>query len=127
LAAQITPGLTDENAIRLVGRLLEEQVVVLDNAQARIEAKGAALDDATRASATAAATASMMSVSLAVNHVVERVESISPQLLNVINNGIYQYVQKLMVLLPYLNAQQLTVTLTTSMPPAATLSLTIRP
>lgn len=124
-ATQATPGLRDDEAVRLVGRLLEEQVVVLDNVLERLAGKTG--DTAARTSAAAAATASIMSVSLSLNHVLARVDSVSPQLLTVVNNGLFQYVQKLLVLLPDLNTQGLSVTLTTSMPPAATLSLTIQP
>lgn len=124
-ATQATPGLRDDEAVRLVGRLLEEQVVVLDNAIERVNGKGG--DAAARAAATAAATASMMSISLALNHVLSRVNELSPQLLTVINNGLFQYVQKLLLLLPDLNTQGLHVSLTTSMPPAATLTLNIQP
>lgn len=124
-ATQATPGLADDSAVRLAGRLIEEQVVVLDNTLERLASnKGNA---AARAAATAAAAASMMSVSLALNHVLSRVDSLTPQLLTVINNGLFQYIQKLLMILPDVNAQGLTVTLTTSMPPAATLTLNIQP
>ena len=124
-ATQATPGLAEDSAVRLAARLIEEQVVALDNALERLAGnKG---DAASRSAATAAATASMMSISLALNHVLSRIDSITPQLLTVINNGLYQYIQKLLLILPDVNAQGLTVTLTTSIPPAATLSLSIQP
>ncbi|MCX6024273.1 MAG: hypothetical protein NTZ05_21600 [Chloroflexi bacterium] len=123
-----TPGLGDNDAVRLVARLIEEQVVTLDNALERLQGKApTTAEPVERATAGAAATASMMSLSLAINHVLSRIDALTPQLLNVINNGLYQYVQKLLQLLPYINAQGISVTLTTSIPPVATLALSIQP
>src|SRR5207253_2258610 len=73
-ATQLTPGLADAEAVRLVARLIEEQVVVLDTTMAQLEARGTEVDRIARASATAAVAASLMSVSLAVNHVVSRMD-----------------------------------------------------
>ena len=123
---QANGKLPEAEAVYLIQRLVEEQVVTLDNLCDRFEGREpATLTTAERMEATAAVTASLMAVSLAVNHVSAQVDYFGPALINTISTALYQYVQKVLVLLPALRLRGMEVSFTASAPPAATLTLSL--
>lgn len=120
--------LPEAEAVYLIQRLVEEQVVTLDNLYERLEGRDpASLSVAERSQATAAVTASFMAVSLAINHVSAQVDYFGPTLINAISTALYQYVQKVLLLLPSLRLRGMEVSFTASAPPAATLRLMLEP
>ncbi|MBI4498430.1 MAG: hypothetical protein HY689_11080 [Chloroflexi bacterium] len=120
--------LPEAEAVYLIQRLVEEQIVTLDNLYERLEGRDpATLTVQERTQATAAVTASLMAVSLAVNHVSGQVDYFGPSLINTISNALYQYVQKVLLLLPALRLRGMEVSFTASAPPAASLTLSLEP
>lgn len=123
---QAAGKLPEAEAVYLIQRLVEEQVVTLDNLYERLDGRSA--DDLTRSerlNATATVAGSMMAVSLAVNHVSAQVDCVGPSITNAISTALYQYVQKVLMLLPSLDVKGFDVSFTASAPPAATLRLTL--
>ena len=125
---RVAGKLPEAEAVYLIGRLVEEQVVTLDNVYERFEGRDpSSLTTAEHAEAAAAVTASLMAVSMAVNHITGQVDYFGPALINAISTALYQYVQKVLLLLPSLRLRSMEVSFTASAPPAATLTLRLEP